>query len=321
MTAIDGSAPFERPTFFDGQRLAATDLAAVHAFSQQARWQHNRTLHDWGIVRGLAVEARPGDRTVTVQPGYALDSEGREIVLAEARALAVPSAGPTAGGGDVRYYLTAAYAADADLPVSMTGAGVFGGRGAVRRAEAPLLRWQSASERSGEGQYRPGLDLVLATVQVRGVQIAVASSAERRHVEPVARPFIVAGQTTAGRTPWRPWIDRSGGASLLGVVTTIDTSWAGFRAQPAYLVSVVGERVTHVGGANQLRPCPIDGFSEILESGPAGFTVGVLLPRNLFGAGVTINPGEIVASDDPGRVAKVVTAELGWYVAWIGVEG
>ena len=41
-------------------------------------------LHGWGIVSGLAVRPGPADSELTIEPGYALDRYGDEIVVAEA---------------------------------------------------------------------------------------------------------------------------------------------------------------------------------------------------------------------------------------------
>lgn len=53
--------------------------------ARDLRW-HNKHLHGWGIVCGLQVECGPTDqqgqrRNVSIRPGYALDCEGRDIVL------------------------------------------------------------------------------------------------------------------------------------------------------------------------------------------------------------------------------------------------
>src|SRR5687768_13062510 len=97
----------ERPDFFDGQRLAAGDLRAVHQYHEHLRWLHNRALHNWGIAAGYEVVGVRGEKVVRVHGGYAMDSRGREIVLAAEVKMAVPAvAGPT------DFYLTAAYEPD-----------------------------------------------------------------------------------------------------------------------------------------------------------------------------------------------------------------
>ena len=90
MGVLDMTAFVERLRFFDGQRLFADDLQGVDAFNREMRWLHNRSLHQPGIGSGYAVSGPVERGEVTVGPGYALDGEGREIVLTTAVVVAVP---------------------------------------------------------------------------------------------------------------------------------------------------------------------------------------------------------------------------------------
>src|SRR5918995_6030029 len=87
----------ERLQFFNGQRLFANDLQGLEAFNREMRWLHNKSLHQPGIGNGFAVSGKKGDREVTIGPGYAIDREGREIVLIRDQIEAVP---PTPGETD-----------------------------------------------------------------------------------------------------------------------------------------------------------------------------------------------------------------------------
>jgi hypothetical protein len=77
----------QRPRFFEGQVLAADDLAAGLDYSRAQAARHNRLAHDWGLVDGLDLigTAVPGSAVfhlvVTVSPGLAIDGTGREIVV------------------------------------------------------------------------------------------------------------------------------------------------------------------------------------------------------------------------------------------------
>src|SRR5688572_33281464 len=116
----------DRPAFFDGQRLTAADLAAAQAYARELRWLHNRALHGWGIAFGYGVSGKRGERLVLVEPGYALDRLGRDLVLERAVERAVPpDAGPTT------YYLTVSYTDDEHLEPEQR-AGACGTSGAVR---------------------------------------------------------------------------------------------------------------------------------------------------------------------------------------------
>ena len=45
----------KRPNYFDSQLLLEDDFLAEQKYHVDARWNHNLILHDWGVVRGLAV--------------------------------------------------------------------------------------------------------------------------------------------------------------------------------------------------------------------------------------------------------------------------
>src|SRR3954454_12726023 len=99
MGILDETAAIERLRFFDGQRLFASDLQGIEAFNREMRWLHNRSLHQPGIGKGFAVTGRRGDREVRIGAGYALDDQGREIVLTIGRTEPVPPVDSEPGGG------------------------------------------------------------------------------------------------------------------------------------------------------------------------------------------------------------------------------
>ena len=81
---------FARPRFFAGQLLTEDDLSALTAYITAKDRLHNRYLFGAGVVCGLWVSCDPcGGGTVTVQPGYALDCCGNDLVLACAATLDV----------------------------------------------------------------------------------------------------------------------------------------------------------------------------------------------------------------------------------------
>jgi hypothetical protein len=299
----------ERPEYFDGQRLMAADLVVAQDFDQELRWLHNRTLHAWGIALGLAVDGKRGDRSVTVQPGYALDSAGRELILTHPLTLAVPAVVGAGDGGPMAYYLTISYAEDADLPVSETRIGVCEGEGAVRRPEGALIRWQDPTDAALETRFRRGLDVILAAVQVENCSLqATPSTAERRDVRPARQPYIAVGASLQGDTVWTFWPDD---VNPLGVQTTVDTSSGRFGATPSYTASVFGNRLF---GAAEIA----DGFVTIVNPTPTSFALQLLMPRNLsVGTGYTLNPDAFFT---PATLDLLQTG-LTWFVSWMGVEG
>jgi hypothetical protein len=71
-----------RPRFFAGQLLTEDDLQSLEDYVLAKNRLHNRHLFGTGVVCGLEVLCKPCDTGhVTVQPGYALDCCGNDIVL------------------------------------------------------------------------------------------------------------------------------------------------------------------------------------------------------------------------------------------------
>ena len=82
----------ERVHYFQRQYLGAEDFDAEQAYHRDMRRRHNLAQHTWGIVCGLELaqqprEGDPSSRDVFVQPGFAVDGFGREIVVLHAQPL------------------------------------------------------------------------------------------------------------------------------------------------------------------------------------------------------------------------------------------
>jgi hypothetical protein len=81
-TADLAATAFVRPRFFSGQLLTEDDLSTLTAYTTAKDRLHNRYLFGAGVVCGLWVSCDPcGGGTVTVQPGYALDCCGNDLLL------------------------------------------------------------------------------------------------------------------------------------------------------------------------------------------------------------------------------------------------
>jgi hypothetical protein len=76
----------KRIRYFDGEFLKEQDFIDEQKYHVNRQRLQNR-LHTPGLVRGLDVNAKVGDSQAVVEPGAALDIEGRLIVLAGSRTL------------------------------------------------------------------------------------------------------------------------------------------------------------------------------------------------------------------------------------------
>jgi hypothetical protein len=319
--SINNDIPeLERPAFFDGQRLTAADLTAVQSYHRELRWLHNRSLHNWGIAFGLAVTGLRGERTVRIQPGYALDCKGRDLILSESLEMPIPPEAGDGSGGPVTYYLTASYAEDADLTPE-TRNGACGSSGAVRRPEEPIIRWQNPDDNSGDSRFTQGIDVVLASIKVQNCQLlADISGSERRDAVPAQQPYVASGQSKAGKTQWRLWQPNDDGELTLGIITTVTTTDAGFRTTPRYQAHVIGPRVFSVELNNEPFQVVLDGYTQVLKPGAGSFDLVMTLPQGRIGDQF-LNPQGILTEELMDRLSNNAAGDLGWVVVWMGVEG
>src|SRR5271165_792914 len=74
----------KRLNYYDHQFLRAPDFSDEQNYHLGMRRLHNSSMHTWGIVQGMQVTLTSGGAgtAVTVSSGVALDSAGRELVLA-----------------------------------------------------------------------------------------------------------------------------------------------------------------------------------------------------------------------------------------------
>jgi hypothetical protein len=291
----------ERITFFPGQRLHADDLTDVQTVDRELRWLHNRSLHTWGIGVGFAVAGEAGDSAVVIEPGYGIDCAGREIILTETRTKPIPAVAGDQQGKPVEFFLTAEYQGDDRQAVRERRPGACVPDGTVRLAEEPLLRWKTRTD------LREGFELVLAQVWIGNCRLnRDVSLSVRRSARPSEYPYIAAGQTPTGATPWAAWTD---GATFLGVSVDVDTSQARFRVTPHYVAHIVGERAL---------PAPLQAlavpFPMVASATPERFVLRVLLPEM---SPLPYNPPQL---RNAATVSDTVRNTLKWNVSWIGVE-
>jgi len=72
--------PFERNRYFYGKLLTVRDFEIEQKYVNDKRRLTNRLLHGSGIVSGLQV-VYVDEKTVSIEPGLAIDGSGREIVV------------------------------------------------------------------------------------------------------------------------------------------------------------------------------------------------------------------------------------------------
>jgi hypothetical protein len=155
----------KRLNYFKHQFLRASDFIDEQKYHTDMRRRHNRMLHTWGIAgSGLKVTFAQGATAVSVSPGMAVDSQGREIVLTEDRP--VELSGFPAGAA---LYVTIAYAEKQTDPTNETGA-----EGNTRWTEAPLL--QASPTKPGD----VGTNVVLARVTRNALLVNGVDESERR---------------------------------------------------------------------------------------------------------------------------------------------
>jgi hypothetical protein len=326
MSLIGAGRSLERLQFFNGQRLFADDLTALEAFHRELRWLHNQSLHQPGVGYGFAVAGAKGDREVTIQPGYALDDLGREIVLTETRVEPVPPVADDGFGRPVLYDLTVAYPAESDLPVSETRESVCGGVGAVRLMERPIFCWarlgpppdRLPTEPLGSTGLRDAIQsgrrIRLARAEVLNCKLEhPLSIAQRRNAKPPSQPYIACGASDAA--DWT--VEGLSATSNFGylLTKTVLTESAGFRTTPRYMAHITGSRqfAFNVNGVQFARM--LDGFLVVDEakSNQTQVTVQMLIPAFMVNLAVPANFEQLLK--------EALEQKNLWRVEWLGVEG
>ncbi len=308
-----------RVTFFDGERLSAVDLNDAATVQRELRWLHNRSLHNWGIGLGFAARGNKGDHQVTIGPGYAIDCRGREIILTETITKAVPARADDGHGLPVFYYLVSAYPDDTKLMVLERRQGECETNGAVRLRDRADIYWKAQDEQA----VQVGIEIVLAQATVQNCQLAKALSLDqRRSARPFQQPFIAAGETPKGRTPWELSMANIGGqATVIGVQTEVDTSAARFGARPEYQAQLRGDRFVPAAPATNQPALLVEGMAFVSYPKRNSFNFNVFLPRSLAGlsTSVPMNPESLFT--EAGSKALLKWAQEKWWVVWVGVEG
>jgi hypothetical protein len=318
MSLIGETQFLERLQYFNGQRLFASDLDAAESFHREMRWLHNQSLHQPGVGAGYAVSGGKGEREVSVQPGYALDAEGREIVLTQARTLTVPPVSGEENGKPAYYDLVVSYPNERDLEESETREGICLPRGVVRLKEEPVFCWVRLTPCPDLQPVDPvlkqdleqALRIRLARAEVLDCRLNRAlSTAQRLDARPHNIPYVACG--TSGGAAWQADTEQPG---VLRLFQEVDTSVAGFRARPSYQAHAAGERLVAIGETTIL----LEGFTHVTDIRADGFTLHYLVPLALVRAFLGDTTGGEVSEEALKILLEVI--QESWTVEWIGVE-
>ena len=311
MLFLNEARTIERPTFFNGQRLFASDLQDIEAFNRELRWLHNLSLHQPGVGQGLAVFGNKGDRAVLVQPGYALDAFGREIILTADQQVAVPPVAGTVDGKPAVYDLTIAYPENVDLEIAESREGVCLPRGAVRLREEPVFCWADPTDKTSKlvVDVKMNLRLVLARVEIQNCKLTSAPDTSlRRSARPARQPYVAAGrEIEVPKHPlWKAW-KLLGTTDSIGLSAHVDTRTGQFLTTPAYTAHIEGTRPIKQGSINL-----IDGSTSIEQADHEQFDIYIVL--------IDAKTGGIASATDIDAAINA-KAFTDWSVVWMGVEG
>jgi len=143
----------KRLNYFTHQFLREQDFKDEQKYHIEMRRLHNQTLYGWGVVRGLEVK-RTGEREITISPGFAIDRDGRELVLTDAVRRDLSSSEHKS-----EIYITIGYAESWDEVDRHSGAGVDG---FTRVTESPEIS-------ESKHQHTDGSVVTLAKVVINEV--------------------------------------------------------------------------------------------------------------------------------------------------------
>src|SRR6202453_439575 len=343
--SIIGSTQFlERIQFFNGERLFASDLQSLEAFNREMRWLHNQSLHQAGVGSGFQVVGNTGDRQVTISPGYAIDSCGREIILTENQVKAIPPVADNGSGAPVFYDLTVSYPDDSQLVPAETRTGICTPAGVISLREAPVFCWVQLSDDPTNHQpldprlkvrINKALFLVLAQVQIFNCQLnQPVSTVPRRNARPAKQPRVACGTytppsasswtaigvpTTSNHSISFDWSTPGVTYPQLYFQISIDTSSGQFQATPTYTARLSGNILQNdIGAAAEIASQEpnyflLSGLVSIAQSpppSPTGFTV------NIYPVIVNIVEG----ASDAVTINNTLFQNFNLQITWMGIE-
>jgi len=334
-----------RLQLFSGQSLYASDFEYIETFDREMRWLHNQSLHQPGIGKGFAVRGEVGEREVKIEPGYAIDSEGREIILTKIKDLPIPPVVGNENNKPVYYDLTVSYPDEIMLEERESRQGICHEGGTVRLGEEPNFCWVELELDSNnnltptgddlEKQIREGLRIIIMRAEIQSCKLnKKISIAQRRNARLTQGNRIVSGSyfPDPEKEEWELWRQGGKNSEPLGLKIFVNTSSAKFTIPPRYKAQVVGQRyVDETIDFNidykTLVPYLLEGFTNPIprQNGKlitTGFYLFILMPRMNFEMPINyrdMNNSDFFDYTDSER--NRILHKLGWYVEWLGIEG
>lgn len=277
--------PFDRVTWRDGQPLTSRDMRDEKHNDDRFRYLHVRYLHrTWGIVSGFDVTAL-NQQTVSVAPGFSLDSDGREILLPETVTLTFPILPASFLVLVARFAADEAYRQRRELG-SLCLNGVI-----APTSEHPEFLWRTVD------QVRIGPEVPLAGAWADTGKLQGPLNPDvRRFARGEAQPRCFAGETQAGQTGWTLKTDPNA-TNATWLQAEVDTSEAGFVFPPYYFARVSSPS------------------SSAFPSGPPALFIQDYGPSR-FTACVFHQPEMPLATELGGQQAE----DAQWTVSWLAIE-
>jgi hypothetical protein len=277
--------PLDRVTWRDGQPLTSRDMRDEKHNDDRFRYLHVRYLHaTWGIMFGFDVTALDR-RTVGVASGFALDSDGRELLLSETVTLTLPILPASFLVLVARFAPDDAYRQRRELG-SLCLNGVL-----APVSEHPEFLWRTVDE----VRLGPEVPLAGAWADAGNLQGPLYLDM-RRFARSEAQPRCFAGETQAGQTGWALKTDPNA-AEVTWLQADVDTSEAGFVFPPYYFARVTSPSST------------------AFPSGPPALFIQDY-GASRFTACVFHGPELPLATELHGQQAE----DAQWTVSWLAVE-
>ena len=284
----------------DGQDLASRDLNGELRDEARRRRLHVRMLHQtWGIALGFQANLDASGTAVVVSPGYAVDIEGRELLLSPAVRIALP--------GDGDFVLAATY--DASSACAPVLPAVEFCPGLPPRRERAVIGWVAMTGLK-MGEHVPLARVVMANgAPVGGLNLNVRRMARR-----MIRPHLGAGITETGATNW---VDQAVNKKPdIWLQADVDTSEAGFLKTPRYQACLCRQGPPH----KHPRKGSLDETAALFGKLPALNMDGLGVITNATSKKFTYRVPRAAALPWGADLTAGEAEKAGWVIAWVGVE-